>query len=84
MSGYTEVTIICDGALESSESFKGFDTAELEAYLEKEKNEALEAAGLTGIETEIYVMEHEHDESEEDCSCAQYLSDHHPIWTSND
>jgi len=83
--GFTEVTIIVDGAVESDETFKGFDTTELEVYLERQKTEALEAFGLTGIETEIYTMEHEHDESEDDCSCAQYLTDHHPIWsTSND
>jgi len=77
--GYTEVTIIYDGALESEETFKGFDTAELKAYLEAQKKEASTGEGIT----EIYVLEHEHDESEEDCTCVQYLQSHHPMWISS-
>ena len=31
-----------------------------------------------GLETEVFVVWHEHAETVEECSCFQYLTDHHP------
>jgi hypothetical protein len=36
-----------------------------------------------GYLTELYVVEHEHEPMAE-CSCVQYLTDHHPTYTWND
>ena len=34
-----------------------------------------------GLTTEIYVLEHHHEMTDDECSCVQYLADHSPAWT---
>lgn len=81
MTGYTEVTVIVDGALEESENFGGgkAEAARFDAFLARVEAEA-EADGLL---TEVYTLDHPHAEDAEECACAQYATDHHPAWTFN-
>jgi hypothetical protein len=69
---YAEVTVIVDGAVEQEETFH--DYLLMNAFIDGVREDA---AG-DGYPTEVYVMEHEHDETGQECSCAQYVADHHP------
>jgi hypothetical protein len=72
---YAEVTVIINGAIESEEVIT--DSAILSDYISQVKSEALD----DDITMEVYVLYHEHVPMEE-CMCAQYVTDHHPVWTS--
>ena len=78
MERYTDLSLICEGALERSETFETraaaetYATEELRAY-------AVEAPGAL---VEIFLLDHEHSPDVEDCACAQYVTDHHPDFTS--
>lgn len=79
--GYTEVSVVVDGADNGTETFrwtkKGY--TEMETFIEKTKAEGLADASVV---TEIYVMDHGHSLDDGECVCAQYLTDHNPEWTS--
>lgn len=75
---YVEATVIVDGALDEEAVFGTGEQENLEAWITVQKELAM-AHPLQ--ETQIYLMEHGHSPDVEDCSCAQYLTDHHPHWS---
>jgi hypothetical protein len=75
---YVDIDIIVDGALERSETFH--DYLLFEEFISQEKEEA-EGHGYL---TEVYVVEHNHPQEDEECACVQYLTDHHPLYTWNE
>ena len=72
---YADVTVVVDGALEASEVFTDY------LLLEQFIKETRQAAEDDGYPTEVYILEHDHSPSVEDCCCAQYATDHHPTYT---
>ena len=74
---YTQVDVICEGALEESETFT--DYLLLNKYLANLKTEALE----DGVTLEVYILEHEH-ALDIECNCAQYVTDHNPNYVLGD
>ncbi len=73
---YIEATVIVDGAIDGGMSFTDADT--FDEWLAREKSEAM---WHPLQKTDIYLMEHGHSEDVQDCTCAQYLTDHHPFWS---
>ena len=73
---YADVSVIVDGALDESETF--FDCLVMGEYLESIQSEAKSH----GYPTSVFVLYHEHEETDEGCDCIQYLQDHHPWWTN--
>lgn len=77
---FTDVDIVVDGALESSDRF--YDEAYLNFTLELE----CEDARQSGLPVEIYITFHEHsdhDEEMDDCACIQYVTDGRPKYVFN-
>ncbi len=76
---YLDASVIVDGALEEDSTFH--DYLVFEAWLEGVK----EDAASHGYLTEVFVVEHDHAdlEQDEECACVQYLTDHHPYLTLN-
>lgn len=74
---YAEVTVIVDGVQESFDTF--YDYNYLNLWLDEIREDALGH----GYPTEVYVMYHEHAATEEECACAQYITDHHPAYSYN-
>lgn len=72
---YTELTLIVEGALEESQIFYPADGSIMDAWIEA----CEEAAQLDGMESEIFKLEHNHEVTLADCTCAQFVTDHHPI-----
>jgi len=74
---YTQVDVICEGALEESETFT--DYLLLDEYLANLKTEAIG----DGATLEVYILEHEH-ALDIECNCAQYVTDHRPSYVLGD
>lgn len=84
MDGYYDVSVIVEGALDDDRVFGGLggsldDGPSLEEYVAQVSRKA-EADGL---ETEVYVRYHGHELEIEECSCAQYETDHFPKYHWN-
>lgn len=77
VASYVEATVIVDGALAEEETFSDGQAEELNAWLTRQKELAM---AHPDQETQVYLMDHGHPPDMEDCSCAQYLTDHHPYW----
>lgn len=75
---YVEATIIVDGAVEKEEVFGENTAEEFDLWLSQEKEFAM---AHPTQRTEIYLLEHDHPPDVEDCSCVQYVTDHHPHWS---
>ena len=75
---YTEVDTIVEGALENSETF--FDTGTLDAHLSEIADGASRITNLV----QVYVIDHDHDMTDDECECASYMTDHHPLFTYNE
>jgi len=78
---YWDVTVVVAGAVDEDRTFGDSDREMVErgAFLAEVKR----AAESLGDETvEVYELFHDHPMSVEDCACAQYLTDHHPSYTS--
>lgn len=75
---YVDAMVIVDGALDEEAVFGEGEADKLEAWLIQQKELAM---AHPMQETEIYLMDHDHPPDLEDCSCAQYLTDHHPTWS---
>lgn len=74
-TGYTEVTVVVDGALDKEETFRNPTGAQ--AYIEA----IIAESKLDKVPTQIFKLDHDHAEGEE-CECAQYVTDHKPIYDS--
>jgi len=74
---YLDASVIVDGALEEDARFHDY------LVFEEWLNGVEEDANSHGYLTEVYTIEHDHEESDEECSCAQYLTDHHPSYIYN-
>lgn len=77
---YSEVTVIVDGAQEEDETFT--DYLLQEEFITKIGMDAVDH----GYHTEVFVINHEHDMTDEECSCVQMLTDHSPYqeWNKPD
>jgi hypothetical protein len=74
---YSEISVVVDGALEEEQTFTDYL---LEAeYLDRIEEEATDH----GYPTEVFRLYHEHNPSDEDCGCIQYVQDHHPYASYN-
>lgn len=78
MMGYTDVSVIWEGALDSEQSFTDEQSDAMEAFINAAKADAI----ASDDSVEIYTLYHDHDMSEDDCVCVQYLTDHSPDWTN--
>ena len=83
MKGYDEVTVIVEGAVDSTEDFNrredGTESRMLRAFIDK-----VEADSKTdGLATEVYVLHHGHGQSVEECSCSQFVTDGRPAYSWN-
>lgn len=74
--GYTDISVIWAGALDTAEAFSDEQGADMDALIASVKNEA----GNTDESVQIYALYHDHDISTADCVCVQYLTDHSPLW----
>jgi hypothetical protein len=74
---YADVTVVVDGAVDSEERF--YDYALMDEFIRSVE----EDAKADSYPTEVYIVYHEHKETEDECSCVQYLTDHHPAYTFN-
>lgn len=77
--GYTEVTTIYNGAVESHYMY--FDDI---PQMQKEMENSIAATQRfaydnSDSDVEIYKVHHDHS-IDLDCECVQYLTDHHPFW----
>lgn len=82
MDQYVEVTCIVDGALD--ETILVSDGT----IFECEYGDSNDYVGRSFIEwlddlqnAEVYVLLHDHNYDGEECACAQYETDHRPMWT---
>lgn len=75
---FIEATLVCDGAVEQTQIFEADERLTLEEWLRDEKGVAHSQFGANV--TEIYLLEHGHDNDGHECSCSQYLQDHKPYW----
>lgn len=80
-SGYWSASVVVDGALEHEDDVSPEGLDEL---LKKTKDEA----SADGLPTEVFAIWHEHaprtDDDDAEDVCAQYATDHRPIWSSED
>lgn len=76
-TSYADVDVIVDGALAHQKTFT--DHAALTSFIEQERD----AAVADGLWTEVYILWHEHPMTDEECTCAQYATDHHPDFEWN-
>ncbi len=78
---YTEVYTVVDGALDEEfdieDGFIGESVFDFDGWLDELKH----AANTQNFTVDVYEIEHEHDEDDGECSCVQYLTDHHPSYT---
>jgi hypothetical protein len=76
---YATVTVLVDGALEQEDTF--FDETAMRAWIDGVGQDAV----ADGYPTEVYIVEHAHawDDTDDECTCAQYLTDHHPAYQWN-
>jgi hypothetical protein len=74
--GYTDVSVVIGGAEDSFETFE--DTEQGDERMTYHLQSVKTAAEQGGYRAEVYWLFHGHSPEPEDCSCAQYLTDHHP------
>lgn len=76
MAVFSEVTVLVDGAVDECAVF--FDYALEAAFIEDVKEEA----EGHGYPTKIHVLYHDFHDFDVECECAQYETDHRPVWDS--
>lgn len=74
---YVDASAIVAGAVEEDRTF--FDETLLNEWLSTWESEA----NNDGYRVEIWAVFHEHEPSDEECSCVQYLQTHEPFRTFN-
>lgn len=74
---YADVTVIIDGAVEEEHTFS--DEAFMLDYIRTIQDEA----GSHGYLTEVYILNHEHSLTDDECGCVEYLQDHSPAYRFN-
>lgn len=82
---YWDLDVIVEGALDDSETFEDTQRGRLAraTFLGNLEREARRET----FRAEVFELYHDHDLSEGDdderaeCSCAQYVTDHHPTYT---
>lgn len=81
--GYLEAWSIWEGALDQELSVDGEDEtgATFQNWL-KEIKEAAEKDNPEGSDVAVYTIYHDHEQEDEGCECVQYLTDHHPYWST--
>lgn len=90
MEGFTEVSVIIEGALETvyeldysdggriSRATYGGSASDEGRQLEDILEELDRHAAEHGYSGEVYEVDHPHTPPAEDCGCAQYATDHQP------
>jgi hypothetical protein len=86
--GYVEATVIVEGAVDGSSIFgelggmipESMFAGSLDEYISKVAREAKS----DGLWTEVYILEHFHPLDDEDCECAQYVTDGRPAYSWNE
>lgn len=76
---YVEATVIVDGAIEVEATFQEDEQEAMSTWVSQQRELAVAHRGQT---TEIYLLQHDHPSDVEDCNCGQYVTDHHPHWTT--
>ena len=94
--GYTEVTVIVDGALSEERTFEDVGESNLmELFIDGWKQSKWDIDETT---VEIYKLHHDHEPmgndsslegvdpypNENECMCIQYLTDHTPYWSNHE
>lgn len=69
---YADVSVVIDGAVDTDITL--YSEEEVESLVDRETM----AYGSHGLDTDIYVLWHDHGITDEECSCVQYVTDHHP------
>ena len=75
--GYTELTTIVEGALESTQTFTDEQDEQMDNSIEATKQFARDNSDM---DVQIYKLHHDHEQSE--CECIQFLTDYSPYWSS--
>lgn len=78
MAPYADVSVIVEGALEEEATFHD------ETLMRDWIAHVIEDLRADGVSGQVYVVHHDHDESDEDCACVQYLTDHRPFATTDE
>lgn len=82
--GYYDVSAVWNGAVDEETTLT--DDKQLEEWADKLKRAAAweatnGAEGADESRVELFVVYHDHSPELEDCSCVQYLTDHHAAVT---
>lgn len=75
--GFTDVTVVWEGAVDTQRIFLDDETTAMDALIAGVINDAMETTDLV----EIYTVFHDHD-ADLDCACVEYLNDHLPDWSN--
>lgn len=77
--GYTEYWVYTDGADDGGITFSDSQSEDATAWYERESADltALVKSGQIHV-GEIYSLHHAHENTYDECSCAQYVTDHNP------
>lgn len=74
---YADVTVIVDGALDAEVCYSDY------ALMEQFIDDIREEARGDGYPTDVYIQYHEHEMTQDECVCGQYVTDHHPAYSWN-
>ena len=78
---YSDVTVIVNGALDQEHRF--YDPSDCDVFFDETVTELEKLHSKNEIDDgQIYIIEHNH--MPRDCSCVQYLTDHHPDFTTTE
>ena len=78
--GYIEATVVWEGAVDEEREFP-LGSEALEAWAQG----VIAEGRAKGERAEIFIVVHEHEPFEDgEDTCAQYLTDHHPTWTTEE
>jgi hypothetical protein len=77
--GYMEITVLVEGAAEEPQIFADGQEEEMVNSLDATKQFARDNSDM---QVDIYGLHHAHEQSEDECMCVQYLTDHKPMWSS--
>lgn len=78
MPAYATLSVVVDGALELEEDHTD------DTVLRERLREIADDAAQHGLRTDVYILQHAHDETDHECHCMQYVQDHRPVHTLNE
>jgi hypothetical protein len=92
MEGYYDVTVVIEGAVDEDATFPETDEGmigmdqmidSLRIWAKQDKINGIASAEQVNPWVQIFTLYHAHPLSDEECSCAQYVTDHHPEYEWN-